>query len=162
MVASPSMKLSHRSLFGASALLALSVLASATLFAPAAAQAQVTGDGDVAMQIKGYWGGTTASDPAVIGTLTLADEHGKNPRSFGVLSAQGYDPVTMGMDVFQQASIKPAIIVFGRAKETAALFGAPDKKKVTIIGVYWSNNGDLIVGSVKFPDAAAAAPKAAK
>lgn len=153
------MNITRRSLFGAFTIVALSVLGLATIGIPSPAMAQ-EGSNEVAMQIKGYWGGTTATDPKVIGTINLVDEHGKNQKSFGVTVAQGYDPVTMGMDIFQQASMKPAIVVFGRAKEVSALFGAADKQPVTIVGVYWQNSGDLILGSVKTDAAAPAkAPK---
>lgn len=101
------------------------------------------------IKIVGYWGGTTAEDPSVMGTITLADEHGKNQRSFGVTQVQSFDPPNAMMDVFQPSKLKPAIIVYGRASETSVLFGAKDKEKVTVLGIYWANRGNLIVSSVK-------------
>jgi hypothetical protein len=152
----------RRSFLAASAMLMLTALMFVSLVGPSTAVAQTEGTNDVALKIQGYFGGTTASDPSVLGTITLADEQGKKQRSFGVTSCQTYDPVTQGMDIFQQASMKPAIIAYGRSKETDALFGAPDKAKLTITGIYWSLSGDLIVGSVKPAAAAAAAPAPAK
>lgn len=84
-----------------------------------------------------------------MGTITLADEHGKNQRSFGVTQVQSFDPPNAMMDVFQPSKLKPAIIVYGRASETSVLFGAKDKEKVTVLGIYWANRGNLIVSSVK-------------
>jgi len=155
------MKLTRRSFFGASALVALSVLALVTVGTPRAAMAQ-DGSNEVPIQIKGYWGGTTAADHAVLGTIKLVDDKGKNTRSFGVTLSQTYDVNTIGMDVFQQASMNPAILVFGREKEVSALFAAADKQPLTILGVYYQNSGELIVGSVKTTAAAAAPVKAAK
>ena len=138
--------------------MALSLSALVTVAMPSAALAQ-TGSNEVPIQIKGYWGGTTAADKAVLGTIKLVDDKGKNTRSFGVTLSQTYDENTIGMDVFQQASMNPAIIVFGREKEVSALFAAADKTPLTILGVYYQNSGELIVGSVKAA-AAAAAPAA--
>jgi hypothetical protein len=151
------MKITRRSFFGASMLVALSVLALATVGMPSAAFAQ-SGSNEVPIKIQGYWGGTTAADHAVLGTIKLVDEQGKNTRSFGVTLSQCYDADTIGMDVFQQASMNPAIIVFGRAKEVTALFAAPDKQPLTILGVYYRDTGELIAGSVKPAAPGAAAP----
>jgi hypothetical protein len=119
------------------------------------ARAQISGGNEAPIQIKGYWGGTSDADKNVIGTLTLADEHGKNTRSFGVTYARSYDPPSIGMDIFQLAAIQPAYIVYGRAKETEAFFGAPDDKPLVLTGVYWQAQGELIIGSVKFDGEAA-------
>jgi hypothetical protein len=126
---------------------------------PGPASAQVEGGGEAAVQITGYWNGTTDKDKQVIGTLKLVNEKGKDARSFGVTYARSYDPPTIGMDIFDAAEILPAHVVYGREKEVAAFFGAPDGKKATLIGVYYPSSGELVLGSVKFPaDGAAAAP----
>jgi len=155
------MKLTRRSFLGASTLVALSVLALTTVVLPCTAQAQEGGN-ETPVMIKGYWGGTTATDPAVIGTINIVGEFGKNARPFGVLVARAYDPPSTGMDMFQQAAMKPAIVVFGRATETKALFNAGPKQPVTILGVYYRDSGDLILGSVKTAAAPAAPAAAAK
>ena len=148
------MKLTRRSFFGASTLVALSVLAMVTVVVPSAAFAQ-DGSNEVPIQIKGYWGGTTDADKAVLGTIKLVDDKGKNTRSFGVTLSQTYSDNSIGMDVFQQASMNPAILVFGREKEVSALFATPDKQPLSILGVYYKDSGELIVGSVKPATAAA-------
>lgn len=141
---------------GAFACAALSALVIAiSLVAPNRAAAQVAGGNEVPVQIKGYWG-DGSGDSSVIGNLTFADEHGKQQRSFAVTYARSYDPPTIGTDIFQQAAINPAYLVYGRAKETSAFFGAPDKKAMVLTGIYWQLQGDLILGAVKFPDAPAA------
>jgi len=144
------MKILHHVAKGATTLVALSALAFATTFvSPTSACAQVTGGNEVPIQIKGYWGGTTDEDESVLGTLTFADEHGKQSRSFGVTYARSYDPPSIGMDIFELAAIKPAYIVYGRANETDAFFAAPDGKPLVVTGIYWQAQGELIIGSVK-------------
>ena len=135
--------------------LVLSVFA-AVLIDARSSIAQMDGTESVAVQIKGYWGGTTAKDKQVLGTLPLVNEKGKDARSFAVTYARSYDPVTIGMDLFQQAAILPSRVVYGREKEVAAFFSAPDGKKIAVIGTYWANTGELILGSVTFPDSAVA------
>jgi hypothetical protein len=154
------MKHSMRSFSKASALVVLLATFFATLLIDArVASAQLVGGESVAVQIKGYWGGTTDKDSQVLGTLKMVDEKGKSERSFGVTYARTYDPVTIGMDVFQQAAIRPAHVVYGREKEVSAFFGAPDGKPISVIGTYWANAGELILGSVTVSDAAAGATK---
>jgi len=149
------MKITTLAVKGASGFATLSALVIAAMLVGATgAAAQVPGGNEVPVQIKGYWG-DGEGDSAVIGNLTFADEHGKQQRAFAVTYARSYDPPTIGTDIFQQAAIKPAYIVYGRANETQAFFGAKDKTPLVVTGVYWQMQGDLILGSVKTDEAAA-------
>jgi hypothetical protein len=123
--------------------------------------AHAVGGDEAAMEITGYWGGSQDTDKQVIGTLKLVNDKGKDPRTFAVTYARTYDPPTIGMDVFQPAAILPAHVVYGREKLVTALFGAPDRKTIRIIGVYRPDNGELDLGSVKLVDDSKAAPNGA-
>jgi hypothetical protein len=132
----------------ATGLIALTLLAAPALF-PVTAHAQAD---NVPIRIEGVWD-PAADNKSVLTTLSMyaAKQHTK--RSFGVTSVQTMDAATAGtgVDVFQQAEINPSIVVYGRDNEISSFFAAPAGKKVQVLAIYWLNNGDLILGSVKFP-----------
>ena len=114
--------------------------------APHPAQAQ---SGQVPIRIDGVWD-PPDNQKDVLLTLNMVSAKQHTNRKFGVTMARTMDPVNTGTDVFQQALINPGIVVFGRDKETAAFFAAQAGKKIQILGTYWVNEGDLILGSVTF------------
>jgi hypothetical protein len=117
-----------------------------TTFVPQTAHAQ---SGQVPIRIDGVWD-PPDNQKDVLMTLNMVSAKQHTNRKFGVTMARTMDPVNTGTDVFQQAIINPGIVVFGRDKETASFFTAPAGKKIQILGTYWVNEGDLILGSVTF------------
>jgi len=123
----------------------LLVLVAGAFLLPSPARAQ----SERAIEIKGVVNGEQDSTPDVIGQISLLDAKSKKIVKIGITYARTYDPPLVGMDIFQQAAMKPQITCFGREEELEALFGAKDGVSLKILGTYMSNEGDLIVGNVK-------------